>query len=145
MFNETDAIPGLEDLASAARERAPMPAASSAHTKRSKVPSLRVLTAGGIVLRGVGALVVFSGLLPVALAAIEAYLLFGGTIVSDYHFTVTDGEFSFRARGWFAIIPFLILAGLVWCLAIVPIAMGHGLYVLRDLAKSMNDRRPPTG
>lgn len=96
-------------------------------------------------MRSLGALVVFSGFIPVAWAAIEAYLLLGGTIQSEYHFSFTDGRFSFRARGWFAIIPFLMLAGLVWCLAIVPIAMGHALYVLRDLAKSMNDHLPPTG
>jgi hypothetical protein len=145
MSNETDVIPGLEELATAARERSPIPAPSSAHAKRRKVPNLRILRAGGIVLRGLGVLIVIAGFWPVWWALIEAHLLFGGAIKSEYHFIANDERFAFQLRGWFAIIPLLIVACLVWCIAIVAFAMGHALYVIRDLAKSMDNPRPPAG
>ena len=54
-------------------------------------------------------------------------------------------RFAFQLRGWFAIILLLICAGMIWCIAILAFAMGHALNVLRDLAKSIDNRRPPAG
>jgi hypothetical protein len=125
---------GLDDLVAAARAQEDVAATTPAGRRRPRrIPSRRVLTAGGMVLRGIGVLLVIAGCWPFLWTLLEAYVLLGGE-KSVFELTISGQEFSLHMRGWPAIIFGLICSAALWCAAIVAFALGHAIYAIRDLA-----------
>jgi hypothetical protein len=130
MTTESETLTELDDLAAAARERG---AEGSGRDRRRRVPDPRVLRAGGIVLRGTGALLVVAGFWPFVWAVLEAILLLSGRVESEWQFTYGAYYFKLRSGGWPAIATLLVWAGVTWCVAVIVFAFGHALYAIRDL------------
>ena len=131
-MSDDDVIPGLDHIGRPARER---PASPGVRRRRRHAPSPRVLTLGGAVLRVAGCLVVIAGCWPLLLAILRAWIIVGGESPSHaIRFRLADGRLWLEANGWPEVAVSLLVAGAIWCVAIVTFAPGHALYALRDLA-----------
>lgn len=135
MTTETDAPTDLNELAAAAATSVRETNGNDVAKTRTRgpVPSPRVLRAGGLVLRGTGALLVIAGFWPFIWTMIEAFLLFSGAIKSEWYFTVSDQAFYVRMRGWPGILFGIFGTVSLWCAATVALAFGHALYAIRDV------------
>jgi hypothetical protein len=139
MTTETDTPTDLDELAAAATSVRGNDGNDVNKTlTRGRVPSPRVLRAGGLVLRAAGALIIIASFWPLIWTAVEAFLLFSGAIKSEWHFTVSDKAFFFRLRGWPAILFGIIWTVSLWCAATIAIALGHALYAIRDVLMHRN-------
>jgi hypothetical protein len=132
-MTESDTIPGLEDLAAAAASRNSRVGVQQQSRRRGRAPSPRILNAGGTALRTVGVLLVIGGFYPFLWTVFEVIWLFQGG-GSDLTFQVVGGTLSVHMEGWPAIIFGTIWSLAVWCCALIAFALGHAMYVLRDLA-----------
>ena len=113
----------LQALAAAASERDDL----AGRPRRRRVPSPRVLAAGGLVLRLSGAVLLILGTLPLY-GAVVALLHGGGANENLSPFKVFGIEL--RIYGWVA---GFMTAAFYWLYATVVFAFGHALYAIRDM------------
>lgn len=129
MTDESDDESGLDDLAEAARSQA------HSHSRipptRHRIPSMRILQAGGFVLRLSGAFLVMSGIIWMIVGIIEMSRLDGPPRESTL--SIANEAITFHPQGWTAVIACFIFAIVLWLNAIVTLAMGHALYAVRDI------------
>ena len=135
MSDDSDIIPALVDLNPTPRADLTHPATASAPPKPSRIPDRRIITAGGIVLRAAGVLLIIAGFYPLLWTIIELYWKLAGTQKDVLNITLGQQTLRVHMEGWPAIIFGLIWSMAVWAASVMAFALGHALYVIRDLMK----------